>query len=233
MKKFGDSKTTLASKKTASSLCLGSDKHDTVNSKHENRKDEEKASKIREADSFQPKWIENKKDSTALKNNFIYGSDQVDRDAKKNKPVSSKTDVLQHSEKSNILSDKDTVHRKQEFLKSNIFGVLETSTQVNKPLVTNKTVQKDEKILEFNDISNTMKNKKNELNSHFNIGEDSKFEDYAKMPMTYEKNSWKKDNQDDKIDHLQSNIFHDQTTQKRDLSKVNLEKKNQKDLQNN
>jgi len=47
---------------------------------------------------------------------------------------------LHHSEKSNILSDKDTVHRKQEFLKSNIFGVDETSTQVDKPLVTNKTV---------------------------------------------------------------------------------------------
>jgi hypothetical protein len=51
------------------------------------------------------------------------------------------------------------------------------------------------------------------------------------MPMTYEKNSWKKDNQEDKSDHMQSNIFHLQTTQKRDMNKVNEEKKKHKDIE--
>lgn len=49
--------------------------------------------------------------------------------------------------------------------------------------------------------------------------------------MTYEKNSWKKDNQEDKSDHMQSNIFHLQTTQKRDMNKVNEEKKKHKDIE--
>jgi hypothetical protein len=42
---------------------------------HLNRNDELKAAKLKEADMFTPKWIDNKKDATALKNNFIYGTD--------------------------------------------------------------------------------------------------------------------------------------------------------------
>lgn len=49
--------------------------------------------------------------------------------------------------------------------------------------------------------------------------------------MTYEKNSWKKDNQEEKQDHMQSNIFHQQTTQKRDMQKINEEKKKQHQLE--
>jgi len=75
VKHYADSKTELASKKTASSICLGSDKPDTVKSAHLNRNDELKAAKLHEADTFTPKWIADKKDATALKNNFIYGTD--------------------------------------------------------------------------------------------------------------------------------------------------------------
>lgn len=112
-------------------------------------------------------------------------------------------------------------------------GIEETPTQTNKALVTNKTLYKDEKILDITDNTNTLANKRRELNSHFALGDDNKFDDYAKLPMNYEKNSWKKDNQDDKTDHMQSNIFHSNTTQKRDMNKVNEEKKKQKDFETN
>lgn len=45
-------------------------------------------------------------------------------------------------------------------------------------MVTNKTVFKDDKILEINDQNkNTLAHKRQELNSHFAIGDDTKFEE--------------------------------------------------------
>lgn len=139
---------------------------------------------------------------------------------------------MSHTDPINKLTNQETHHRKQEFLKSNILNQDNSVTHSNTPLVTAKTVFKDEKVIEINDSNtNTLVNKRQELNSHFCIGDDHKFEDYNKMPMTYEKNSWKKDNQEDKSDHMQSNIFHQQTTQKRDMNKVNEEKKKHKDIE--
>jgi len=85
---------------------------------------------------------------------------------------------LTHTDPINKLTNQETHHRKQEFLKSNILNQDNSVTNNSKPMVTNKTVFKDDKVLEINDYNkNTLAHKRQELNSHFTIGDDHKFEE--------------------------------------------------------
>lgn len=83
-----------------------------------------------------------------------------------------------------------------------------------------------------------MKNKKKELTSHFHIGDD---QDYHKKcdnnDKDYDKKDWiKQDNPNEnlKVDHMYSNIFHNNDNGNiRNLDKVHSEKKKEKELLSN
>jgi len=112
------------------------------------------------------------------KNIMIYGSDYVDREAKNTKVHSQKVDILaENLEAKNMLTEEDPNHRKQEFLKSNIFSQAETRTQTKEKYETGKNKVQEDKVFDvFNE--KTMQNKRKELDTHFTIGDNVDFVNY-------------------------------------------------------
>lgn len=77
------------------------------------------------------------------------------------------------------------------------------------------------------------KNKRHELQSHFQIGDDVDFSNNQTRNMDYDKSYWNKvdnPNDDKKKDHMQSDIFHLDVDNRRDMTKVQKEKLQEKEF---
>jgi len=86
----------------------------------------------------------------------------------------------------NKLTKEDPNYRKQESLKSNIFNFDETHTCKKEKYTTGKPKVHEDKVFEVFE-KKTIENKRNELCSHFHLGDNVEFSDIYKNLGEYNK----------------------------------------------
>jgi len=93
---------------------------------------------------------------------------------------------MDNVEVKNKLTFEDPNHRKQESLKSNIFNLDDTHTCKSDKYKTGKHKHHEDKVFEVFD-KKTIDNKRNELCSHFHIGDNVEFSECYKTLGEYNK----------------------------------------------
>lgn len=130
--------------------------------------------------TFNPKWTENQLTPEVIKNIQVYGTDYVKNNKQPADRIhSQKVDILTDNlDAKNMLTSEESTHRKQEFLKSNIFNEEKTKTFVKDKFETGKNKVIEDKVFDVYTLK-TMENKRHELDTHFTIGDNVDFVNYS------------------------------------------------------